>query len=304
MEMRESRSFYDRLVFIGRRNHDIYVTADGLDRDAWNEFGKSSVWTYYADAQLIKADNVWEYEWDRISQTPDMIHHEEWEFSCLISPYEEIFIEFDNVTVIDDSGGAEATCGVYIGCSDNRDKHEGWTLTIAVFMVFDFNGYRDEDIWEVGTCVIGLDEFGKPDWWDGVVFDLGGHSYCRFKNILYPALKTIEFLNAKNTELIDNPPPAKLSKHHEKKYGVPLVTYKTLKVNSINKVNANEYDDDSDGDSIPKSLHIVRGNFADYRNGPGLFGKHQDIFWRPAHVRGSAKQGVVVKDYDVQAPEA
>lgn len=111
----------------------------------------------------------------------------------------------------------------------------------------------------------------------------------------------LSFLNAKNTELIDNPPPAKLSKRHQKKYGVPLVTYKTLKVNPIRKVNANDHDDASDGDSIPKSLHIVRGHFADYRNGPGLFGKINDIVWKEAHVRGSAKAGVVVKDYDVQA---
>lgn len=118
------------------------------------------------------------------------------------------------------------------------------------------------------------------------------------------AMMAIALMNAKNTKLIDNPPPAKLSKRHEKKYGVPLVTYKTLKVNPIGKVNANDYDDNnSGGDSIPKSLHIARGHFKDFRKGKGLFGIHQDIFWWDAHVRGNAKAGVTIKDYDVQAPE-
>ena len=118
------------------------------------------------------------------------------------------------------------------------------------------------------------------------------------------AYMTISLMNCKNVVMIDNPPPAKLSKRHAEKYGVPLVTYKTLKVLPMRKVNQNDYDPaDTRDTSIPKSLHIARGHFKDYRNGPGLFGKYQDIFWWDAYVRGSAEKGVIVKDYDVQAPE-
>jgi hypothetical protein len=105
-------------------------------------------------------------------------------------------------------------------------------------------------------------------------------------------------MNVKNSVLIDNPPPAKLSKRHEKKYGVPLVTDKILKVTPMNKVNANDYDSD-DGDSIDKALHIVRGHFATYTAEQPMFGKYVGTFWKEAHLRGNAEKGVVVKDYEV-----
>lgn len=123
-------------------------------------------------------------------------------------------------------------------------------------------------------------------------------------------LLTLAFIHTKNTELIDHHPPSKLSKKHEKKYGEPLVTYKTIKVNPMRTVQRMDGDDvpSSERDTTSKELmplHIVAGNFADYRDGPGLFGKPElkAVFWRPQHVRGTAKRGVVVKDYEVEAPD-
>lgn len=117
---------------------------------------------------------------------------------------------------------------------------------------------------------------------------------------MYIPLMAIGLMHCKNVELIDEVPPPKLSRKAEQRYGVPMVKYKVLKVNSMRREYA---DDDRDSQpGIPKSLHICRGHFKDYRNGGGLFGKYEGIYWWDQHVRGDAKRGVVVKDYDVQAP--
>lgn len=232
----------------------------------------------------------------------------EWTFFNLIPPFKNTFIEFNRVgsfyeTLIDYS---------YAIHIEREDIDDGYNLRFRSFRDNCFSGFQDIDIDKIDDLILTINEYGlfSGDLKRTIAQQLASHNNENIRwseydtlDIFYATLMTLQFLNAKNTELIDNPPPAKLSKRHEKKYGVPLVTYKTLKVNPIRKVNANDYDDDSDGESIPKSLHIARGHFKDYRNGPGLFGKYRDIFWWDAHVRGSAKQGVVVKDYDVQAPD-
>ena len=47
-----------------------------------------------------------------------------------------------------------------------------------------------------------------------------------------------------------------------------------------------------------KRLHMCRGHMADYRNGNGLFGKYKGVFFVPAHVRGTPRDGMVIKDYE------
>jgi len=51
----------------------------------------------------------------------------------------------------------------------------------------------------------------------------------------------------------------------------------------------------------PRAYHLVRGHFATYSEERRLFGKHVGTFFIPAHVRGSAEAGAVVKDYALAA---
>ena len=53
------------------------------------------------------------------------------------------------------------------------------------------------------------------------------------------------------------------------------------------------------GNHIDRALHLCRGNFATYTADAPLFGKYIGRFWRPMHVRGDQKNGVVAKDYSV-----
>lgn len=50
-----------------------------------------------------------------------------------------------------------------------------------------------------------------------------------------------------------------------------------------------------------KRLHIVRGHFADYSEGGGLFGKLHGRYYIAPHVRGNAARGTITKDYRVKA---
>jgi len=52
---------------------------------------------------------------------------------------------------------------------------------------------------------------------------------------------------------------------------------------------------------LQKALHICRGHFKTYDEKP-LFGRLKGTFWWPQTLRGSANQGVVLKDYAVKAP--
>jgi hypothetical protein len=47
-------------------------------------------------------------------------------------------------------------------------------------------------------------------------------------------------------------------------------------------------------------MHLVRGHFATYTDTAPLFGKRTGTYWRPAHVRGNAEQGLSDKDYRVK----
>ena len=54
-----------------------------------------------------------------------------------------------------------------------------------------------------------------------------------------------------------------------------------------------------DATGIKKALHICRGHFVTYTPKHPLFGKYVGTFWKPDHVRGNAKNGIVLKDYKV-----
>lgn len=81
-------------------------------------------------------------------------------------------------------------------------------------------------------------------------------------------------------------------------------TYYTLEINPMKQILREEGQADIHG--LQKALHICRGHFAEYgpEYGKGkLFGKLEGRYWIPQHVKGSAQQGIVQKDYRIVAPE-
>jgi hypothetical protein len=50
-----------------------------------------------------------------------------------------------------------------------------------------------------------------------------------------------------------------------------------------------------------RGLHIVRGHFSTYTEDAPLFGRITGTFWIPAHVRGTASEGLISSEYRVSA---
>lgn len=117
---------------------------------------------------------------------------------------------------------------------------------------------------------------------------------------LHVPLLATSFAHCKNVEVQAVDPPEKLSRKQFKRHGVPKVRYHVLEISPMRSVLKRDGGLEQHG-SAQKALHICRGHFKDYRE-RGLFGKVKGMFWWDSHVRGSAQQGVVVKDYEVKAP--
>lgn len=115
---------------------------------------------------------------------------------------------------------------------------------------------------------------------------------------IFPALLAISFMHCKNVTVVPNEPPPKLSRAHQRRHKHPLLRFYTLQIDPMKEVLRREGKSDEVG--LQRALHICRGHFKDYRAGAGLFGRHQGLYWWDSLVRGSMREGVVIKDYDVQ----
>lgn len=115
---------------------------------------------------------------------------------------------------------------------------------------------------------------------------------------LMPFLFALSLSHCKNVYLTDANPILPRSRK-ARKQGYKAIKYKTLVITPFRKQIRRE-GKQTNADSVKHALHIVRGHFKDYRNGDGLFGKYQDIYWWDMHVRGNVEQGIIKKDYIVK----
>ena len=112
----------------------------------------------------------------------------------------------------------------------------------------------------------------------------------------HPVLFATSLMHAKNVELVDSPLPTKVAKRRQKD-NKPIIVFKTLNIKSIRKQSEETVNNTSV--SSKQAMHLVRGHFKDYRNGGGLFGKYQGLYWWDMHVAGSDKDRAVIKDYKI-----
>lgn len=114
---------------------------------------------------------------------------------------------------------------------------------------------------------------------------------------IFPLCLAKSFMHCRNVAMRESGPDAKLSKAHQKRHGKPLYRYHILEIEALKETLRREGGSETTG--LKKALHICRGHFAHYED-RGLFGKYKGTFWRPSHVRGSIKEGVVAADYAVK----
>jgi hypothetical protein len=116
------------------------------------------------------------------------------------------------------------------------------------------------------------------------------------------AFYSIGFMNCKNVSLSVIDPDPVVNRERRRAGLKPFLRYHTINIEPMKTVLRTEGGIESNG--LRKALHICRGHFATYTD--RFLGRTLDkplTVWRPSHVRGSAKQGVVFSDYNVKAPK-
>lgn len=116
-------------------------------------------------------------------------------------------------------------------------------------------------------------------------------------------LATLQFLNCKNVEVLDNPPTRQQRRQAEREGKKSPIIYKTLLIHPFGKKR--RVVRDSSGTPLANlPLHICRGHFKTYaksEDGSGGLGKFHTTgtWWWSPQVRGTEAIGKVVKDYEV-----
>jgi hypothetical protein len=142
-----------------------------------------------------------------------------------------------------------------------------------------------------GTVFLMLDEHGgvldTP-----LMFSLANKSEERIMQCmmvwLHPTYLAISFLHCKNVTTSMESMPAPLAKKFRAKHpGVQPTRYRTLVIEPLKAILRTQGKSGEVG--LAKAMHICRGHFRDYRQGPGLFGKYHQLVWTPQTLRGGEK---------------
>lgn len=279
------------------------VAQSGRLFDEWKTQGWRA--TYCGMDAVVNSQNVFSYVYDQFAlydNTVNIACHcflwggdapENWIdfFSSfnLKPPFKDMFLEWDMLY-----GGETYGMGVFLEYVDNE-------------IICEVYEKRNDEMGNIGYFVfyINLDGYGLSkmefDTYDhnNPLFH-SSHSYDTHHIAGFVALFTLQFLNCRNIELVDHEPDPAASREYERHFGRPLTKYKTLQIKPTGKQYEGGEQKSYQG-IMP--LHIRRGNFATYTDDAPLFGKYTGTFWRPATAVGERDNGIVVKDYEVIAPD-
>jgi hypothetical protein len=261
-----------------------------LRRDEFVECARQGI----ALATSVVADNVSEY----LDANPKNEWTYENDFPTPVCPWKHTFIE-----MLAPWQSARHRVGCYFY---SIDSIEGMTPNRKFFC---FTFVEREGVVFGPTSVNGctLSEDGRK--MENVKQSLMGFDRGPFNEaspegflgpVLVPAFLSLSFMNCKNVTINAIDPDPALNRERRKAGLQPFLRYHTINIEPMKQVLRTEGGVEANG--IKKALHICRGHFATYTDEKPLFGHTTGTVWRPSHVRGSAKQGVVVADYKVNPP--
>jgi hypothetical protein len=153
-----------------------------------------------------------------------------------------------------------------------------------------------------------LDELGTPT--DSPIISIDRWHYDEGTADHYKLLADImslmpvyamQFMNCKGTTLAPIDPDPTINRERRKAGLKPFLRYHTINIEPMKTVLRAEGGIETNG--LEKALHICRGHFKTYAT--SYMGRPLDkplTFWVPSHVKGTAKHGVVVSDYNVESP--
>lgn len=127
-------------------------------------------------------------------------------------------------------------------------------------------------------------------------------AYAHTLEFTHQVLSTLAFMNQNGAEIVDSDITEPLKRHYKERYGLQLVTYKTLVIKSNEKRYSREDKPQERFDVMP--LHFRRAHTATYTEDKPLFGKYAGTFPRRASVVGNEKNGTIFKGYELEAHES
>jgi hypothetical protein len=104
-------------------------------------------------------------------------------------------------------------------------------------------------------------------------------------------------MNCHNVKLV---PVAAVTAKHQRQGRPPASVWHEIVVTGIDVLRTQEKNPLPDGDPRELRFHKVRGHYADYTRGKGLFGRYQVRLWVPEHTAGNPELGTVVSSYTVK----
>ena len=251
-------------------------------------------------AVVFDITNVAEYVRDECGRG-----HRQWsqtEFPCLAPPYEDYWMEFAVRPCGDPAAarraGALVLAEEYPVGNGSTPLVEGARWHTWALLLFELRDGRffagpghEEYLDRSGVCMQRF--IRRPAHWDSEL--------CRqaVDEVFLPISLATTFLHCRNVVVEEKSPSIRRSRAHEERTGRPLVTFKTLQLEPVQRLLSEEGKREEVG--LKVALHICRGHFKDYRE-RGLFGKRHGIYWWGQALRGHAEQGVVLKDYAVKGP--
>ena len=166
---------------------------------------------------------------------------------------------------------------------------------VSCFFFTEYRGFAMGPFGEIAYCigketgdVYGQvlfrkkkDDQTKGDWF-ALCLLVVGHALAR--------------MNCRNVVLKPMNEP-KGARHHQRDL-IPATVWHEIKVTDVPKVQSTGRNI-MGRDESKERRHWVRGHYADYRNGAGLFGnpKLRCVFWIPEHQRGNPELGDVIPEY-------
>lgn len=254
------------------------------------------------ESPCLIADNVYDLSDSAIKDQFNVVS----DFPLCVAPYDSLFVEYS----LRETSEYLLQVGVLME-TYARDSEMARMQSSVLSDGFEYHWIRYEHVW-----VVNKHSSGKPFFTgftacsyiakDGHIVRCGDNAYLPKERqhgtfcLILPVYLALSLCNAKNVSMN----PIATNGHCEGakiKGKEPTIRYHVLEIDGIKRTLETEGDMANVG--LKRALHLCRGHFAFYGENNKLFGKHSGLIWRPQHVRGSAKQGVVVKDYSIAAPK-
>jgi len=246
-------------------------------------------------AQIFNIDNVAEYYW----QSPQENWHIEKDFPILTLPFDTCYFEYrmpEGQNDVLQNCGILAQKGLRVSSGTSIDflvyftTQKAYFYAGAVTLIIDDKG--------MSVPIPGHEPlsmaFYMPE--EYVNENTREQMQDNLSTALHPCWLAISFLHCKNVTIEQRGAGLNFGrrKRHE-----PNIRYHVLVIEPMKKILKTEGRSDEVG--IKRALYICRGHFKDFRE-TGLFGKFRDIYWWNPQVRGKVENGIVLKDYNVDAP--